>query len=139
MTGEIDKVILIPGSEQIADCLTKKGASADLLMHIVQTAGKWIEQEDGSWFWDGGLEVGWTFQFYSGVGQWVSEEGTYPYNDYKDLPNFDPDCHECPEWGWAPEGDIWYWVDPNGVTWIPDANGNHTRCRQFFNLSTFGT
>ena len=84
----------------------------------------WIEQEDGSWFWDGGLEVGWTFQFYSGVGQWVSEEGTYPYNDYKDLPNFDPDCHECPEWGWAPEGDIWYWVDPNGVTWIPDADSN---------------
>ena len=68
----------------------------------------WIETEDGSWVWDGGLEVVWTFQFSSGIWQWMTEEGSYPHNDYKDLPNFDPDCHECPEWGWAPEGDIWY-------------------------------
>ena len=84
----------------------------------------WIEMEDGSWVWDGGLEVVWTFQFSSSIWQWMTEEGSYPHNDYKDLPNFDPDCHECPEWGWAPEGDIWYWVDPNGVTWIPNSFGN---------------
>ena len=96
----------------------------------------WVEKEDGSWEWHAPTGQTFTFSYVSqnDVRDWVwlpedYEPGPGPQfsglTDYKDLPGWIEDCEECPTWGWQQNADDTFdWIDPEGNTWEPDANGD---------------
>ncbi|MDE0928170.1 MAG: hypothetical protein OSA06_05355 [Acidimicrobiales bacterium] len=86
---------------------------------------------DGVWTWTGPDGIPWEFKniidlYDLGPDEtiWVwsatitdKDDGEYVLN-ITDLPGWDDDCNECPEWGWQQNADgSWVWVDPNGTTW----------------------
>ena len=84
-----------------------------------------VQTKDGGWIWEGPDGNIWAPEK---SGTWVPRniDGDYvsPVRDYRELPGFVEDCHECPEWGWEQDKDGgWIWIAPNGDTWTPNASG----------------
>ena len=92
----------------------------------------WVQNEEGGWEWHAPDGTIWT---YDPMGNWSppyemepvsfvmetddpeNDEGyTYePVPEITDLPGYDEDCEECPEWGWVQNEDgSWEWHSPTG-------------------------
>ena len=100
----------------------------------------WVEAEDGGWEWHSPDGTVFTLIYNNSNGQlrasspwvWVPNDVAEMggdldldgISDYQDLPGWIEDCEECPTWGWRQNSDDTFdWIDPEGNTWEPDANG----------------
>ena len=86
----------------------------------------WIQNEDDVWVWDAPDGSFWS---YDPMGNWdlENDEGDeyVPVRNITDLPGYDEDCEECPEWGWEEKADgVWVWNDPLGNVWFPQEDGS---------------
>ncbi len=65
----------------------------------------WIAPNGDRWTWSDG---GW--------GNFDTESAI-SYPSFRDLPGWNDDCFECPEWGWSVTDGVWTWTGPDGIPW----------------------